>query len=81
LHADARDLLRGYLSVADLTPAELAAIPYLVMGRVIARAIITMHRAAAMPSNARYILRNTEPGWAQLRWFLAQSDTYLENLL
>jgi Ser/Thr protein kinase RdoA (MazF antagonist) len=81
LFADARDLLRGYLSVADLTPAELAAIPYLVMGRVIARAIITTHRAVAMPSNARYILRNTEPGWAQLRWFLAQSDTYLESLL
>lgn len=81
LFADARDLLRGYLSVADLTHAELATIPYLVMGRVIARALITLHRAAATPSNARYILRNTEPGWAQLRWFLARSDAHLEALL
>ena len=40
------------------------------MGRVIARALITLHRAEKMPHNRTYILRNTEPGWAQLAWFL-----------
>jgi Ser/Thr protein kinase RdoA (MazF antagonist) len=81
LFADARDVLRGYLDVADLTAAELAAIPYLVMGRVVARALITLYRAELMPDNARYILRNTEPGWAQLRWFLRQTDDRLESIL
>jgi Ser/Thr protein kinase RdoA (MazF antagonist) len=74
-------VLRGYLDVADLTAAELAAIPYLVMGRVVARALITLYRAELMPDNARYILRNTEPGWAQLRWFLRQTDDRLESIL
>lgn len=81
LFADGLDLLRGYLTVADLTCVELMTIPYLVMGRVIARALITLRRAALMPANAHYILRNTEPGWGQLRWFLAKSDQQLQSLL
>jgi Ser/Thr protein kinase RdoA (MazF antagonist) len=81
LFADGRDVLRGYLTVADLTREELSTIPYLVMGRVIGRALITLRRAALMPDNARYILRNTGPGWGQLRWFLAQTDEHLESLL
>jgi Ser/Thr protein kinase RdoA (MazF antagonist) len=81
LFADGRDLLRGYLSVADLTDTELATIPYLVLGRVIARALITSYRAALLPSNAAYILRNTLPGWGQLRWFGDQPDDRLTGLL
>jgi hydroxylysine kinase len=81
LFADGRDLLRGYLSVADLTGTELATIPYLVLGRVIARALITSYRAALLPSNAAYILRNTPPGWGQLRWFRDQPDDRLTALL
>jgi Ser/Thr protein kinase RdoA (MazF antagonist) len=81
LFADGRDLLRGYLSVADLTGTELATIPYLVLGRVIARALITSYRAALLPSNAAYVLRNTAPGWGQLRWFRDQSDDRLIALL
>ena len=34
------------------------------MGRVVARALITLYRAAEMPHNSTYILRNTEQGWA-----------------
>ena len=56
--------------MADLEPAERELLPGLVMGRVIARTLITLYRAAEMPHNATYILRNTEPGWAQLKWFL-----------
>ncbi|HEX4257670.1 MAG TPA: phosphotransferase, partial [Streptosporangiaceae bacterium] len=66
--ADARDVLAGYLSLADLTPGELRLIPHLVMARVVARALISTHRAAQFPDNATYLLRNTEPGWAQLGW-------------
>jgi Ser/Thr protein kinase RdoA (MazF antagonist) len=79
--AHGRDLLRGYLTVADLTTTELAVIPYLVLGRVIARALITLRRVALMPANAGYVLRNTERGWAPLRWFLAQPDELLETTL
>jgi Ser/Thr protein kinase RdoA (MazF antagonist) len=79
--ADGRDLLRGYLSVADLTDTELATIPYLVLGRVIARALITSYRAALLPSNAAYVLRNTPQGWGQLRWFGDQPDDRLTALL
>src|SRR6202012_1131594 len=67
--AGGRDVLRGYLSRADLTPAELRLIPHLVEARVVARALISTHRAIQFPANAPYLLRNTEPGWAQLDWF------------
>jgi Ser/Thr protein kinase RdoA (MazF antagonist) len=73
LFAQGRDLLRGYLRRADLTDMELSLLPHFVRGRVIARALITLYRAALIPANAPYILRNTEQGWAQLRWFAARS--------
>ncbi|HEY0218160.1 MAG TPA: phosphotransferase [Afipia sp.] len=73
IFADGRDLLRGYLTVADLTEEELNLIPHLVMGRVIARALLTIWRARLFPENATYILRNTEQGWKQLEWFLNRS--------
>jgi Ser/Thr protein kinase RdoA (MazF antagonist) len=69
---DGRDLLRGYLSVAELTARELALVPHLVMARVVARALLTNWRARIMPDNATYILRNTQQGWNQLEWFLAR---------
>ena len=74
IFAEARDVLDGYQSRADLTPAELRLIPHLVMARVVARALISTHRAAQFPANRAYLLRNTEPGWAQLDWFLDHSE-------
>ncbi len=74
-------MLDGYRSRADLTEAELRLIPHLVMARVVARALISTHRAAQFPANARYLLRNTEPGWAQLDWFLAQSMAEVSECL
>ena len=68
-----KDIIRGYLRVAELTNEELKLIPHLTMARVIARALITTRRAQLFPYNITYILRNTEPGWAQLEWFLARS--------
>lgn len=78
---DGRDLLRGYLEIADLTREELSLLPYLTMGRVITRALLTTWRARLFPDNATYILRNTQPGWAQLEWFLRKSDRQLSSLL
>ncbi|CAB4337116.1 unannotated protein [freshwater metagenome] len=68
--AGGRDMVRGYLRVAQLTDEELSLIPHLTMGRIIARALITTRRAQLFPHNVGYIMRNTEPGWAQLDWFL-----------
>ncbi len=73
LFAGGRDLLRGYYRHASLSDEELAVVPHLVMARVVARALITLWRARRFPENATYILRNTQPGWAQLDWFLARS--------
>ena len=82
LFAQGRDVVRGYLREATLSEAELSMIPHLVMGRAVARALITLWRARLFPDNATYILRNTEQGWAQLDWFLARSpDAVSQTLL
>ncbi|WP_366658223.1 phosphotransferase [Fodinicurvata sp. EGI_FJ10296] len=73
LFKDGRDVLRGYLTVADLTEEEVELIPHLVMGRVIARTLLTTWRAKLFPDNATYITRNTPQGWPQLDWFLQRS--------
>lgn len=73
LFADGRDVLQGYLTVAELTQEELSLIPHLVMARVVARALISLWRAKMFPENQTYILRNTEQGWHQLDWFLSRS--------
>lgn len=75
-----RDILRGYVRFAELTCHELSIIPHLVMGRLIARALISLHRAKSVPDNAIYILRNTDQGWEQLRWFLDRSADEVSNL-
>lgn len=75
-----RDLLRGYLRIADLTEEELSLLPYLTMARVITRALLTLWRARMFPDNATYILRNTQQGWAQIKWFLNRSDSQLSEL-
>lgn len=81
LFADGRDLLRGYLREAQLSDEELALMPHLVMGRAVARALITLWRARMFPENATYILRNTEQGWAQLDWFMARDMDEVSTVL
>lgn len=68
-----RDILTGYLEMAELTEEELLLIPHLVMARVVVRALLTIWRAKLFPDNKTYILRNTEQGWRQLDWFLSRS--------
>jgi len=73
LFAQGKDVLRGYLELAELSAEELELIPNLTMARVVTRALLSIARAKQFPENRVYILRNTEPGWAQLDWFLARS--------
>ena len=77
----ARDILQGYLSIAELTNEELALIPHLVMGRIVTRALLTLWRVKLFPENERYIMRNTEQGWHQLDWFLARSPEQVSDIL
>ena len=77
----AREVLTGYLRCADLTPVELALIPHLAMGRLVARALLTNWRSQLFKHNSAYILRNAEPGWAQLDWILKKSPEQISELL
>lgn len=79
--AHAKDVLRGYLRVADLTDEELMLIPHLAMARVVTRALLTTWRAKLFPHNSAYILRNTDAGWVQLNWFTARSSEEISQLL
>ncbi len=81
LFFEAREVLAGYRELADLSDEELALIPHLVMGRVVVRALLSLWRAGMFPENRRYLLRNTEQGWAQLDWFLARSPDQISSLL
>src|SRR5439155_5709090 len=55
------DLIAGYHAVTPLTAAELSLLPDLILGRVVARIIISEWRAERFPENRAYVLRNT-PG-------------------
>ncbi|WP_248730343.1 phosphotransferase [Pseudomonas sp. MWU13-2517] len=81
IFAPAKDLLRGYLRVADLTADELSLIPHLAMARLITRALITTWRSQLFPHNSAYILRNAAPGWRQLDWMLNRSPSHMSSLL
>jgi hydroxylysine kinase len=79
--AAGRDVLRGYLRFADLTAEEAFLVPHLTMGRVAARALLTIWRARIFPENADYILRNTKQGWWQLKWFLDRDPDQVSDSL
>ncbi|MER5173527.1 phosphotransferase [Thioclava kandeliae] len=81
IFANAYPVLAGYLERAPLSDEELAIIPHMVMARVLVRAVMTQYRAALMPENAPYILRNAAPSWAQLQWFLARPTAEVEAIL
>ena len=62
----ALDLIAGYHAVTPLTADELALLPDLILGRVVARIIISEWRAERFPENRAYVLRNTPRAWLQL---------------
>ncbi|MCA0270957.1 MAG: phosphotransferase [Proteobacteria bacterium] len=81
LFDEPRDVLRGYLRHADLTDEELRLMPFLAMGRLAVRALLTSWRAEIFPQNSRYILRHTGTGWAHLAWFHSLSTAQISELL
>ena len=76
-----RDIMDGYMTVAELSDEELALIPHLVMARVVARALLTLWRSRLFPENETYIMRNTKQGWHQLDWFLARPLEEISGIL
>ena len=67
-----REIVSGYLQYADLNDEEIDLLPHLTMARVAARCLISTRRAQLFPYNQTYILRNTQPSWGQLEWYLAR---------
>ena len=69
-HADppgpALDLICGYHAVTPLTAAELGLLPDLILGRIVARIVISEWRAERFPGNRAYVLRNTPVAWRHL---------------
>ena len=66
LLAPGLDLIAGYHAVTPLTAAELGLLPDLVLGRTVARIVISEWRAERFPANRAYVLRNTPRAWEQL---------------
>jgi Ser/Thr protein kinase RdoA (MazF antagonist) len=81
IFAHGRDLLRGYLGIADLTEEELALIPALIMSRLTTRILLSTAMANRVPSVADYVLRNNHMTWGQIDWFLNRSMDDLFNEL
>jgi hydroxylysine kinase len=67
----ALDFIAGYHATTPLTTAELNLLPDLILGRVVARIIISEWRAERFPENRAYVLRNTPGAWELLRRLLS----------
>jgi hydroxylysine kinase len=62
----ALDLISGYHAASPLTAAELGLLPDLILGRIVARIVISEWRAERFPGNRAYVLRNTPVAWRHL---------------
>ena len=51
--------------------AELDLLPDLILGRLVARIVVSEWRAERFPENRAYVLRNTPRAWEQLRRLLS----------
>jgi Ser/Thr protein kinase RdoA (MazF antagonist) len=67
----ALDFIVGYHATTRLTTAELNLLPDLILGRVVARIIISEWRAERFPENRAYVLRNTPRAWEHLHRLLS----------
>jgi Ser/Thr protein kinase RdoA (MazF antagonist) len=67
----ALDFIAGYHAATRLTTAELNLLPDLILGRVVARIIISEWRAERFPENRAYVLRNTPRAWEHLHRLLS----------
>jgi Ser/Thr protein kinase RdoA (MazF antagonist) len=64
------EMIAGFHSITPLTSTELELLPLLVMARMIVWITIPEWRAARMPENRDYVLRNNSRAWALLRRLL-----------
>jgi hydroxylysine kinase len=67
----ALDLIAGYHATTPLTAGELGLLPDLILGRIVARIIISEWRAERFPENRAYVLRNTPRAWEHLHRLLS----------
>ena len=67
----ALDFIAGYHATTPLTTTELNLLPDLILGRVVARIIISEWRAERFPENRAYVLRNTPRAWEHLHRLLS----------
>jgi len=67
----ALDFIAGYHAVTPLAAAEVDLLPDLILGRVVARIIISEWRAERFPGNRAYVLRNTPRAWEHLHRLLS----------
>jgi hydroxylysine kinase len=67
----ALDFIAGYHTMTPLTAAELSLLPDLILGRIVARIIISEWRAERFPENRAYVLRNTPRAWEHLHRLLS----------
>jgi Ser/Thr protein kinase RdoA (MazF antagonist) len=67
----ALDFIAGYHTTTPLTAAEVSLLPDLILGRVVARIIISEWRAERFPENRAYVLRNTPGAWEHLHRLLS----------
>ena len=67
----ALDFIAGYHATTPLTAAEVSLLPDLILGRVVARIIISEWRAERFPENRAYVLRNTPRAWEHLHRLLS----------
>ena len=67
----ALDFIAGYHATTPLTTAELNLLPDLILGRIVARIIISEWRAERFPENRAYVLRNTPRAWEHLHRLLS----------
>ena len=70
LAGPALDLIAAYHATTPLTADELGLLPDLILGRMVARIIISEWRAARFPENRGYVLRNTPGAWDHLHRLL-----------
>jgi len=77
----ATEVIAGFHTITPLTATELELLPDLVIARVVMWITIPEWRAARMPENRDYVLRNTKRSWAQLRRLLdIPVDTFSARL-
>lgn len=75
------EMIAGCHSITPLTSTEIELLPSLVMARMILWITIPEWRAARMPQNRDYVLRNNSRAWALFRRLLAlPPESFLARL-